>query len=40
VLSLFVLPALYLHMAHGAVAARAERAETTTVGDLDMLPGI
>ena len=31
VLSLFVLPALYLHLAHGAVAARAERAETAPV---------
>jgi Cu/Ag efflux pump CusA len=40
VLSLFVLPALYLHLAHGAVAARAERAEAAPVGDLDILPGI
>ena len=40
VLSLFVLPALYLHLAHGAVAARAERAETAPVRDLDILPGI
>ena len=40
VLSVFVLPALYLHLAHGAVAARAERAETAPVRDLDILPGI
>jgi len=41
VLSLFVLPALYLHLAHGAVAARAERADSPVpVRDLDMLPGI
>jgi Cu/Ag efflux pump CusA len=39
VLSLFVLPALYLHFARGAVPARAERGDRATAADLDLLPG-
>jgi Cu/Ag efflux pump CusA len=39
-LTLFVLPALYLHLARGSLTARADRAAAQPAGpDLDLLPG-